>query len=52
MGLQMILFHNLRDGIKMRWTNTMHGEQDSAVDIVHQIKLALSNANQSHDKHR
>lgn len=51
MGLQMILFHNLRDGIKMRWSNAMDGEQDNTVDIAQQIQLALSNANQSHGKH-
>jgi hypothetical protein len=43
----MILFHNLRDGIKMQWTNALDGEQTESVDIVRQIQLALDNANQS-----
>jgi hypothetical protein len=42
----MILFHNLRDGIKMQWSNAMDGEQNESVDIVRQIQLALANANQ------
>jgi hypothetical protein len=49
MGLQMILFHNLRDGIKMRWSNDLDGEPNESVDIAHQIHLALENANKSND---
>jgi len=37
----------------MRWSRALENEQPEAidVDIVHQMQLALQNADQSHDKH-
>jgi hypothetical protein len=49
LGLQIILFHNLREGIKMRWSHDLEGEPSASVDIASQIQLALQNADKSHD---
>jgi hypothetical protein len=47
MGLQMILWHDLKAGRKMRWTNSMN-EGRGSVDIAAQIRKSLANANEDH----
>jgi hypothetical protein len=47
MGLQMILWHDLKAGRKMRWAHSMN-EGRGSVDIAAQIRKSLVNANEDH----
>jgi hypothetical protein len=48
LGLQIILFHNLREGLPMRWSNDIGGDEDrAAVDIMAEMKRSIANANKS-----
>jgi hypothetical protein len=49
LGLQIILFHNLREGLPVRWSVPMRGEDGkTAVDILAEIKRSLAHANNRH----
>jgi hypothetical protein len=52
LGLQIILFHNLREGLPVRWSVPMRGEDGkTAVDILAEMKRSLANANHRHSRH-
>jgi hypothetical protein len=54
LGLQIILFHNLREGLPARWSVPMRGEHSvGAVDILAQMRKSLAAANnENHLKDR
>ena len=48
LGLQIILFHNLREGLPMMWSVPMRADEHSdTVDILAQMKHSISNADRS-----
>ncbi len=47
MGLQMILWHDIKAGRKMRWAHSIN-EGRGSVDIAAQIRKSLANANEDH----
>jgi hypothetical protein len=52
LGLQIILFHNLREGLPVRWSVPMGGEDSTgAVDILAQMRKSLANADHSNNRH-
>lgn len=44
-GLQMILWHDIKAGRKMRWSHGMN-EGRGSVDIAAQMRRSLANANE------
>jgi hypothetical protein len=53
LGLQIILFHNLREGLPVRWSVPMRGEDSvGAVDILAQMRKSLAHADSSHRQHK
>lgn len=46
-GLQLILWHDNTNGLRMRWSNDMKGGSGS-VDIAAQMKQTLATADEDH----
>ena len=46
LGLQMILWHDIKNGRKMRWAHAMNERGKARVDIAAEIQAALANAHE------
>jgi hypothetical protein len=47
LGLQMILWHDIKNGRKMRWSHPMDGRGSARVDIADEIAKTLALAHEN-----
>ena len=46
LGLQMIMWHDIKGGRRMRWSHPMMSSGSARVDIAAEIQAALANAHE------